>query len=666
MADFGSRSMAREALVGDRVGMDPVGMASTVGREALVGDRVGLNIIGMSSTVVREVLAAESPAFRTHNVVREALAGRQLGRDISQVANVVREVLIRQPDIGACSVAREYLVSGEVSALIEQSAQTTNLVTLTSPYDPMSTVQSYTSVYTVGTSHVSLYPDNTPPMSLTRSTQSVNIAVTANVQAMPISIESVGKALNAITHVASLGYYPPLGEILGNMDTAQVTTLVVQSTSIPYIPPIGAYVPRATSMAVIGSPMISPQSYTSNAQVVSKVVTAKVEPMPWSFTSTDRVTSAVTRGVTYGGLPISMETVKQQTSLAFTALGGVPPIFGLMDSSQSVSLAFIASMPEAFVGAVIGSQSIAQVFTDTTYPLVGDMVSLFTGQVTSWSMGGADYPLMPTVQSYTEYASSRLMFSQLADPALYPNPDDMYAAVPSYLLSQNVELVTQASPVGQVKSMTPVGQFGQLVAQSTYYEPLSDINLQGVRATSLLQQTMCVAEYPSLAPVTSDITADSLVQTVGMAATYPAKGALYSTATVSGLSQSVMASAEFPSKTVLYSRIYADSVTQVTTLRATYGDKGAVLSYSSVDLVNQVTLMRAQYLSKDAVQSFAKVDKLGEQVMSVGKFPALSDVLSAGIVSGVAEQVLSKDVSLYGYPEPPPRRRPIVITRYVW
>lgn len=647
MADFGVRSVVRETLVGDRLGLESKATVRSVVRETLVGDRLGLDSKAIIPSIVRETLSSEPPSFG--------------------VARVIAEYLIKQPALAIPSIVRELLTDGyTASVLIEQAAFAGNLATLALPVQPASQVQSITGNRQVSNKVVQSYVDNDLPWSLSRATQVYNVALTARVEALPISDVSAAQSVSAVSQRAELGAYALPGELWSRTSAAQVVSLVVISTDIPYIPPIGAYVPHVTNIAVVASdPMPLPTSPVYAAQSVNTAVVANVEPLPISATTVPQSVSVVVTAADPSA-PISVTRSAAVRSQVVHEWQGPDPRVGAVITGQAFTLAIGATVMDQLVGAVIAGQYISKAVLGADYPPVEGLVALYVPQVSSIAVADSIYPSPGDLQSLSYYAFANTMFSQQAPAAFYPDPDDIYQASIGWFAPQVSKLATQRSPLSWPLSPTPVPQVMQSVTQNTYYPPLDEVQQQGVTSRLVVEQVACVADYPSTVLPDSDATVTLAVEQVAAVADYPPAGTLYASISASLAVEQVAASAEYADKGAVLSSVSSSLVTELVASVAVFGDKDAVVSYATGSQVIQQVTSVAAYLDKDSPQSFAVAGLIVGQVASVAEYPAKANVGSALTASLSVAQVMTRDLSLYGFPPPPRRRRPVVIARYVW
>lgn len=647
MADFGVRSVIRETLVGDRLGLEAKATPASTMRETLVGDRFGLDSKAIIPTIIRETLASERPSFG--------------------VARVVAEYLIKQPALTIPSIIREILSDGYTgAALIEQAAFAGNQATLALPVQPASQVQSITSNRHVSNKVVQQYLDNDFAWSLTRATQVYNVALTARVEALPISDVSAAQSISIASQRAELGAYALPDELWSRTSANQVISLVVISSEIPFIPPSGAYVPHVTNIAVVASdPMPLPTSPVYAAQSVNTAVVANVEAPPISTTTVPQSVSVV---VTAAGpsAPISVTRSAVVRSQVVHEWQGPDPRVGAVITGQTFTLAVGATVMDQLVGAVIAGQYISKAVLGADYPPVEGLVALYVPQVSSIAVADSIYALPGDLQSYSRYAFANTMFSQQAPAAFYPDPDDIYQASIGWFTPQVSKLATQRSPLDWPLSPTPVPQVVQNVTQNTYYPPPDEVQQQGVTSRLVVEQVACVAEYPSTVLPDSDGIASMVVEQVAMVAVYPPAGTLYASIRASLAVEQVASSAEYADKGAVLSAVSSSLITELVASVAVFGDKDAVVSYATGSQVIQQVTSVAAYLDKDSPQSFAVAGLIVGQVASVAEYPAKANVGSALTVSLSVAQVMTRDLSLYGFPPPPRRRRPVIIARYVW
>jgi hypothetical protein len=647
MADFGVRSVIRESLVGDRLGLEVKAVTPSIIRESLVGDRLGLDSKAITPSIIRETIAAERPSFGA--------------------ARVVAEYLIKQPALVIPTIMREILTDGyTASVLIEQAAFAGNLATLALPVRPASEVQSITSNRQVSNKVVQSYVDNDFAWSLTRATQVYNVALTARVEALPISDVSAAQSVSVVSQRAELGAYALPGELWSRTSAAQVISLVVISTEIPYVPPSGAYAPHVTNIAVVASdPMPLPTSPVYAAQSVNAAIVANVEPLPISATTVSQSVSVVVTAADPSA-PVSMTRSAAVRSQVVHEWQGPDPRVGAVIAGQTFTLAVGATVMDPLVGAVIAGQYISKAVLGADYPPVEGLVALYVPQVGSVAVTDSLYTPASAVQSASAYAFANTMFSQQAPAAFYPDPDDMYQAAAGWFSPQAVGLATQRRPLSWPLSQTPTAQVLQNVTQRTPYPSPEEMLQFGVTTRLAVEQVACVADYPSTVLPDSDATVTLAIEQVASVAEYPPAGTLYASISASLTVEQVASSAEYADKGAVLSHVAAPLVTELVASVAVFGDKDAVVSYATGSQVVQQVTSVAAYLSKDDPQSFAVAGLIVGQAASVAEYPAKANVGSALTATLSVAQVMSRDLSLYGFPAPPRRRRPLVIARFVW
>lgn len=647
MADFGVRSVVRESLVGDRLGLDTKATVRSVVRESLVGDRLGLDAKATVRSVVRETLAAERPWFG--------------------VARVMAEYLVKQPSLVIPSIMRELLTDGYTASVrIDQAAAVFNLSTSDLPVQPASEVQSVTGNRQVSNKVVQEYLDNDFAWSLTRTTQVYNVALAARVEALPISNVSNAQSISVVSQVAELGFYAPPGELWGRSSAAQAICLVVISTEIPYVPPSGAYAPQVVNMAVVASdPMPLPTSPVYAAQSISAVVTAAIEALPISTTT---VSQSVSLSVTATDptAPISVMRSAAVLSQAVHKWQGADPRVGSVTAGQAFTLAVGATVMDPLVGAVIAGQYLSKAVLGADYPPVDGLVALYVPQVGSIALTDSAYATPPALWSVSRYAFANTMFTQRAPAAFYPDPEDIYQASIGWLVPQSVKLATQRRPLTWPISQTPTAQFLQNVTQRTFYPPPEEMLQFGITSRLVVEQVACVADYPSTVLPDSDVLSTLVAQQVASVAEYPPAGTLYASVSASMVVEQVAMVSEYADKGAVLSSVSSSLITEQVASVAVFGDKDAVLSYATGSQVIQQVTSVAAYLSKDSPQSFVSAKLIAEQVASVAEYPAKANVGSALTASLAVAQVMTRDLSLYGFPQPPRRRRPVIIARYIW
>lgn len=643
MADFGVSSVIRETLVGDRLGLDAKSTPRSVIRETVVGDRLGLDSKTLVRGLVREVIASEKPSFG--------------------IARVFAEYLIKQPALVLPSIIREVLTDGyTASVIIEQVAGAVNLASQSLPMPPISEVISVMQSRQVGQNVTQAYLQNEFPWSLTRSAQSSLKVVSARVEGLPISFTTAASVINL---AACRLPVPRPDDVYSRTTTSQLVSLVVISTEIPYVPPIGAYVPLVRQRVVQAYVEPLPLSYSRGAQVVSSVVQAAVEPLPISEVSGAQVSNLAVSAADYD-MPRSSVYTAQVVNRVVQTWQGPDPRVGEVGVASYVTLAVQASDIPAFVGSVISGQSVVKAVQAADYPPPSGLVALMAPQVTSQAVSGSDYATPGDVQSQSAYAFANTMFTQLAPSAFYPDPDGMYVDAANSFTAQVVEVVTQRRLLPWVYSMTPVAQLSQKAVQATYYPPPDELLDRGVTAKLVAEQVAQVADYPSAVLPDSDGLVSLAMQQVAQVSTYPPPTGVYAQARVTLAMQQSMQQAAYADKGTIYSTLKTSLAVGQVLQSATYRDKDDILSYAVASQVAQSVAQAAVYLSKDSPQSRAVVMAAVGQVAQVAGYAPPSQVGSAAVATEVVAQVLSRDLSLYGFPPPPRRRRPVILTRYVW
>lgn len=654
----------KESAVYDRGPQNVIAAASQIQREHLSGNRPGKNANVVPFSVFRELLCAEAPNFGLVTTTRETIGYTEPAIDVlAGVAGLIRELIVRQPKIGASSVLYEILVEGSPNPIIEQVGASFNLATSAIDILPPSLVLSDMRNGIVSCKVVQAYAEGVAPWSQTAVTQSqVNVVVGLSA-AFDQSMTAVS---SAISNAVISAPYPPITELVSAITAGQAVTLVVLSTEVPYIPATGVYVPQFFNSAVISAAEPMPLSKMRLNFTAVAAVSAFVSPLPVSTTRVGGSLVNVVQSAEYDGFP-SMPA--QAASALCQVVQTWDPEDNFVGSELvrgTTSLVVAATEMPPPVGLVLARQFVTKAVIGAEYPPVAGMVALQSTQVVCKAPTASNYLSVDDTFSVSRYAFTNTMFTLRAPGAFYPDPDDMYQAAAFQFTAQVFELVTQRRVTGALISQAPAAQVLMAATQRAIYPPPDSMLGDGVSARLVLSQSLRVSDYPPLDMPDSDLLVSLAVSQLLVGATYPPADAANSDAVVSLVGQQVAVTAGFPPKDAILSNARVSATIQQVISSSIYGDKSDVLSYARSCLVVAQVATLADYLSKDVAQSFSVCRLAVEQVASVALYSPPSLVGSAVRASSVVSQVMSRDTSLYGAPVLPPRRRPVVITRYVW